>query len=308
MTRRHIHLALLLLAGMITASCSDRQREPIPVDLSRREPLPAQAQGNNHTALRFAVSAMTSPAQTFADYQDFVRYIGKRMGRPVVFKQRKTYQEINDMLHRGDLDAAFVCSGAYVRLKQHIEVSLIAVPVIDGNPSYRSYILARRDSHIETFGDLQGRRFAFTDPLSNTGKLYPAYRLELMGWTPERFFGHLLYTHSHDYSIQAVAQGLVDGAAVDGLIYDFLSRTDPDRVAGLKVIERSAPFGAPPIVASPALQPELRASLQSHILHMAEDSAGVAILRRLRIDRFVPGDDQSYDEIRKMFSAVERMP
>ncbi|MBI2506107.1 MAG: phosphate/phosphite/phosphonate ABC transporter substrate-binding protein [Candidatus Latescibacteria bacterium] len=308
MTRRHTHLALLLLAGMITAPCSDRQGEPICVDLSRREAIPAQAQGNNHPALRFAVSAMTSPAQTFADYQDFIHYVGERMGWPVVFKQRKTYQEINDMLSSGDLDAAFVCSGAYVRLKQHIDAPLIAVPVIDGKPSYRSYILVRRDSRIETFGDLQGRRFAFTDPLSNTGKLYPIYRLELMGWTPERFFGHLIYTYSHDHSIQAVAQGTVDGAAVDGLIYDFLSRTDPDRVAGLKVIERSALFGAPPIVASPDLQPELRASLQSHLLRMSVDSAGAAILRRLRIDRFVAGDERDYDGIRKMFSAVERLP
>jgi phosphonate transport system substrate-binding protein len=278
------------------------------VDLSRREPIPAPAQGNNHAALRFAVSAMTSPAQTFADYQDFIRYVGERMGRPVVFKQRRTYQEINDLLGSGDLDAAFVCSGAYVRLKQHIDAPLIAVPVIDGKPFYGSYILARRDSRIETFGELRGRRFAFTDPLSNTGKLFPAYRLSLAGWTPERFFGHLIYTYSHDHSIQAVAQGIVDGAAVDGLIYDFLSATDPERVAGLKVIERSTLFGAPPIVASPALQPELRASLQSHILHMAEDSAGAAILRRLRIDRFAPGDDRNYDEIRKMFRAVERMP
>ncbi len=308
MTHQRIHLAYILLVGMTAASCSEQRREPVFVDLSRREPIPAPAQANGYVALRLAVSAMTGPAQTFADYQDFIHYLGEQMGRPVVLKQRKTYQEINDMLSSGDLDAAFVCSGAYVRLRQHVDAPLLAVPVIDGNPFYSSYVLARLDSRIETFSDLQGRRFAFTDPLSNTGKLYPTYRLNLMGWTPERFFAHVIYTGSHDHSLQAVAQGVVDGAAVDGLVYDFLKRAAPGRVAGLKVIEKSEPFGAPPVVASPYFQPDLRASLQSHLLHMAEDSAGVAILRRLGIDRFVAGDDRSYDGIRKMLSAVERVP
>jgi phosphonate transport system substrate-binding protein len=230
------------------------------------------------------------------------------MGCPVTFKQRKTYQEINNMLRDGDLDAAFICSGAYVRLKQEMDISLIAVPVIDGRPFYRSYIIVHRDSPIQVFGDLRDRRFAFTDPLSNTGSLYPTYRLSRMEWTPERFFGHLIYTHSHDHSIQAVAQGIVDGAAVDGLVYDYLSRTDPGLVAGVKVIERSESFGAPPIVAAPHLPAEAQASIQSNILHMADDSAGAAILRRLRIDRFVAGDDRDYDGIRKMLNSVEGTP
>lgn len=306
---RRTFIPFLLFSYPLLAGCSGHRSEPIHVDFSRREVISDQGRdGDERAALRFAVSAMTSPARTFSDYRDLVKYIGQKVDRPVTFKQRRTYQEINNMLRDGDLDVALICSGAYVRLKQEVDISLIAAPVIDGRPFYRSYIIARRDSPIGVFGDLRDRRFAFTDPMSNTGKLYPTYRVMRMGWTPERFFGHLIYTYSHDLSIQAVAQGIVDGAAVDGLIYDHLRGTDAGRVAALKVIEQSEPFGAPPIVAGPYLSADVRASLQECILHMADDPAGAAILRRLRVDRFVAGDDRDYDGIRKMLKCVEGIP
>ncbi len=53
---------------------------------------------------------------------------------------------------------------------------------------YYSYILVAKGSRFSSFEELRGKRFAFTDPLSNTGKLVPTYMLAKMNETPEKFF------------------------------------------------------------------------------------------------------------------------
>ena len=41
------------------------------------------------------------------------------------------------------------------------------------------------------------------------------------------FFSNTIYTYSHDNSIMAVAKGMVDGASVDGLIWEFYHQRKP---------------------------------------------------------------------------------
>ncbi len=45
-----------------------------------------------------------------------------------------------------------------------------------------------------------------------------------MGVTPGEFFRRTFYTSSHEKSIESVANGLADGAAVDSLIFEDIKR------------------------------------------------------------------------------------
>ncbi|MEK7204519.1 MAG: phosphate/phosphite/phosphonate ABC transporter substrate-binding protein, partial [candidate division NC10 bacterium] len=164
--------------------------------------------------LRIAVAAMISPEETLSVYQELMDYIAAKLGRPVEIKQRRTYQEVNDMLGAGKLDAAILCSGTYVHAKRQYGVELLAVPVINGSPTYRSYIIVPQSSTAASLEELHRKRFAFTDPLSTSGYLYPVYALVSKGRQPATFFTKTLFTYSHDNSIEAGAEGVVDGAAV----------------------------------------------------------------------------------------------
>ena len=152
--------------------------------------------------------------------------------------------------------------------------------------------------------DLRGKSFAFTDPLSNSGRLAPTYRLYQMEETPDSFFGKYIFTYSHDNSVRAVADNLVDGAAVDSLVYDYLISHEPDIKTKTRIITRSGPFGIPPVVVNPALNQEIKARLRGLFLDMRQDKTGREILDDLPIDRFVIGNDNAYDIIREMVSQV----
>jgi len=255
--------------------------------------------------LRIAVAAMVSPERTISVYQELMDYIATRMGRRVELKQRRTYQEVNDLLGAGKLDAAILCSGTYVYAKQQHGVELLAVPVFHGSPTYRSYIIVSQASTAASLEELYGKRFAFTDPQSTSGYLYPAYALRLRGRQPETFFAKTLFTYSHDNSIEAVTEGVVDGAAVDSLIYDYLWGSRPGLLAGTRIVHRSPPFGAPPVGVPRTLDPETKRLLRELFLGMDRDRSGREILKKLGMDRFIPGDDRLYDSIRKMLEMVE---
>ena len=66
----------------------------------------------------------------------------------------------------------------------------------------------------------------------------PTYQLSLLGEAPVSFFSRYLFTYSHDTSIMAVADKLVDGAAVDSLVYDQLVAGKPELVSKTKIITR----------------------------------------------------------------------
>ena len=250
--------------------------------------------------LRVAISSMTSPKETFKSYQDLLTYLGAQVDRPVELVQRKTYAEVNDLVRDGVIDLAFVCTGAYVEGQRDFGMEILAVPMVRGEARYRAYIIVPSDSLVQDLDQLQGRIFAFTDPDSNTGRLVPTYLLLQKGQTPEAFFRKVVYTYSHDNSIKAVADKLVDGASVDSLVYEYILTHKPELARRTKVIWRSDAFGAPPVIVHPSLNGELKARLREILLEMHTDPRGRTILDELLIDRFVEPEMAAYEPVREM--------
>ncbi len=257
-----------------------------------------QSPQNNH--LKVAVAAMISPKETFVYYRQLLDYIGRHLGRDVHFIQRKTYGEINELLGKGQIDIAFICSGPYVVGKEKFGFELLATPEVQKSHFYQSYLIVNKTSQLRNIEDLRGTVFAFTDPDSNTGKLVPTYWISQLGERPETFFSKTIYTYSHDNSIMAVAKSLVNGAAVDSLIWEYYHRKNPVFTSKTRIIRKSEPYGIPPIVASPFLAPELKNRIRQVLFSMHQDANGQKILAELMIDRFTPTRDQWYDSIRHM--------
>jgi phosphonate transport system substrate-binding protein len=256
--------------------------------------------------VRFAVGGMITPKEGMGYYRDFLRHIQQKIGGKVDYVDREGYAEINEMLKNGQLEAAFVCSGPYVDGHAEFGLELLAAPQAYGASVYYSYIIVPSGSAVASFAGLRGKRFAFTDPLSNTGKLVPTYMLARMNETPASFFKEVIFTKSHDKSIKAVAQGVVDAAAVDSLIWEYLNATNPEFTAQTRILEKSPPYAIPPIVVPRDLPSDLKEKLRQAVLNAHTDPEGREVLRRMRIDRFVEIPDGAYDSVREMQAWVAR--
>jgi phosphonate transport system substrate-binding protein len=292
---------------LMMAVCPACERQRPEIDLERNgSGAGAAKQDDRLPELHIAVGAMISPETTRIYYEELLSLIARRMGRRAVFSQRRTYAEVNDLVRKKEADLAFVCSGPYTQGKKEFGMEILAVPVANGTSVYHSYIIAGVSSSIASFSDMRGKRFAFTDPQSNTGALVPTYMLARRGETPGSFFGEVFYSNSHDNSIRAVAEGQADGAAVDSLIWEFVNRINPALTARTRVVEKSPPYGIPPIVVHPGLDPATKSQLKEILLSLHRDEQAARLLAKIQIDRFVAGNDAMYDTVREMSRWVEK--
>ena len=300
---RHCFLVgLIAFVGLLTAC--ESETDVAKVDFSRRISVDRPQPPTDGSTLKVAIAAMISPRETAVHYSRLLDYLGQKLDLPVQLVQRKTYGEINQLMADGGIDMAFICSGPYALGRGKYEFDPLAVPVIEGRPVYRSYLIVNRHSAIESIDDLRGKTFAFSDPDSNTGCLLPTYLVSLKGETPETYFGKTIYTYSHDNSILAVARSLVDGASVHEQVWEYLNQSNPGETAQTRVIFKSEPFGNPPLVASSAMPPDLKKQIRLLLLTMHEDALGREILRTLMIDRFIPLEERWYEPVREMAAGL----
>lgn len=299
-------LFLLALLLLLLPAC--RANPPAAlINLSRLEPLRA-APSDEVQPLRVAIAAIISPQGTVDSYTPLLNYLSLRLDRPVELVQRRTYAEVNQLVEHGDVDLAFVCTSAYVAGRREFGMQLLAAPRVQGETVYHSLLIVPTNSSARELADLRGKVFAFTDPISTSGRNYPVALLQALGETPETFFARTFYTYSHDDAIRAVARGVADGAAVDSLVYAYAVGRDPQLGRQTRIVHTSQAFGMPPVVTGPGLRPQLAAELQTLLMEMHEDADGRAALAAAGFDAFVPIEDAAYDSVRRLTEQTSTMP
>lgn len=297
-------LILIILTG-----CADSWVDPgktvwISYDDSTASKSDLAIREDTTNYLRIAVASMTTPAETFDKYNDLFTYMENGLGKQILLVQRKTYKEVNDLLKADKIDMAFICSGAYVAGIADSAFNLFLLPERDNQRYYFAYVIARKDSPIESFLDLKGKKFVFPDSLSNTGMYYPMHRLHDYESTPENFFSDMYISNAHDNSIELVSRGIVDGASVNSLVYEYVKQVHPEMVMNVKIIEKSIPFGMPPLVVSRQIDSILLKDIHSVLTNMVKSKEGRDILRSLMFNRFVSDSDTLYNGIRTMYQDV----
>ncbi|MFW6042565.1 MAG: phosphate/phosphite/phosphonate ABC transporter substrate-binding protein [Chloroflexota bacterium] len=300
-----ILLLITLIIGLGASACSatSATQAQFQVDLDDLQPLPDR-QRSEVLPLRVAIAAIISPEGTVESYDPLLKYLVERLDRPVEVEQRRTYAEVNELVRTGEVDLAFVCTSAYIAGRQDFDMQLLVAPIVQGETFYRSQLIVPTNSAAVSIDDLRGKVFAFTDPMSFTGRVYPTYLLQQMETTPAEFFLRTFFTYSHDDAIMAVANSLADGAAVDSLVLDFALARDPELGAKLHIIHTSPPFGVPPVVVGPDIRPQLRVELESVFLSMHESPEGLRALQALDIERFTLVAPELYDAVEDITASV----
>ncbi len=303
MVRSSAIIFLILLVSALLSSCAGSATSDAVahVNLNKLSPLPTPI-NNEITPLKLAIAAVISPQGSAENYALLLEYLSSKLDRPVEAVQRRTYMEINDLLLNDEVDLAFVCTSSYMVGKHDFGMQLLVAPKVRGEVTYRANLIIPGDSSAKEITDLRGKVFAFTDPISFTGRMYPTHLIHKMGETPEEFFKRTIFTYSHDDAIDAVAQGLVDGASVDSLVLNFAMNRDPELASQIQIIHTSEPFGIPPVVVGPQIRPQLKAQLEDILLNMHNDEQGLAALQALDYDRFVSISDEAYHSTDKIVS------
>ena len=233
--------------------------------------------------------------------------LAEGMGRDIDLVQRRTYQEISGALLDGSVDAAWTCG--YPFLQHKSELSLLGVPVWNGQPLYQSYLIAAADDPAQDLGDLRGGTHAFSDPDSNSGFLVTASDLAALGESPETFFSRTIFTFGHRNVVRAVAGGLTRSGSVDGYVWEVLSKVEPELTARTRIIARSEWLGFPPFVARAdrSHDPVVKAC-GAALLGLSETQSGRAALALLFLDGVLRAEPSLFDGIAERMAILKGSP
>jgi phosphonate transport system substrate-binding protein len=231
-------------------------------------------------------------------------YLAERLRRPVNLIKRRTYQEITAMLLSEQLDAAWICGFPLV---QHADqLSLVAVPVWQGKPLYRSYVIASADDAVASFDDMRGYVHAFSDPDSNSGFLVTRALLASMHEKPETFFSRYFFTYGHRDVIRAVASGLAQSGSVDGYVWEVVRDIEPALTERTRIVRKSELLGFPPVACNVRLADSaLVLAIRDALVTMDKSEDGRRLLATLRLDGFTHGNMDLFSGIAAKYREVQ---
>ncbi len=267
--------------------------------------MPAHGE-DNRPPIRFGLTAVVV-TENLRFLDQWSEYLSEKMGRQVEFELRKSYQEVMDLLDAGHLDFAWICGFPFVQSREPETIQLLSVPEYRGAPLYHSYIIVPHDSPVKNLAELEGKVFAFSDPDSNSGFLYPLALMAAQDKKPATYFRQTFFTFNHAETVQAVSERFADGGAVDSYIWEYLAMFKPELTEKTRIINTSPSFGFPPIVSRLGVQPSTVQLMKTTLEKMDADSAGKALLAQLKLDGFGHYSNSLYTDIRDMANKVQRI-
>lgn len=218
------------------------------------------------------------------------------LGMPVVPYVATDYNGIIEALRSGKLDVAYLGPFSYVLATSVADVEAFAVAVTKktGQSAYRSVIVARKDSGIRDLADLKGHTFAFVDPSSASGHLFPKAGLEQAGFHPDSLFSRVIFSGSHDASLLAVENNKVDAAAVADRIFSSAVSKQLIKQDDFQVVWSSRPIPESPMVWRKNLDPALKLKVAEALASIKDVPWGDQGV----LDGFQPTTDAAYDVVR----------
>ncbi len=266
------------------------------VNLQKLSKLP-QYKFSNIKSFKMVVAAIMSPVDNIESYKPLVKYLQNALDRHVILLQRRTYQGANYLLIKKNVDLAFICTGAYIYGHLRHKVAVVAVPEINGRITYNAYIIVHKPSRINSLKDLKGHVFAFTDPLSNTGYMFPTDFFRQKGINYKKFFRKVIFTYNHTDSILAVADNIANGASVDAVVYNYMRKISKKVREHTKILLESPPFPMPPVVMPLGINTSVVKKVQNVLLNMNKNNRGRMILKILGVQKFIKPPKGLYNSI-----------
>lgn len=257
----------------------------------------------NGGVVRFGVEPFDTAPRLTPIYGHIGDLIAKKLGCQVKVYIATSYNAEIEAMRNGKLEMGQFGPLGYVLAHQVAKAEAVAAySNKQGKPdTYWASIVTYPGSGIKTVADIKGHSFAFSDPASTSGHLFPAYGLRKQGVNPDKDI-KAIYAGSHTSSFEALYNKKVDAGELNSEQLESAKQRGHYKDGDLVFLWKSNPIPTDPITVRADLPAGFKARLttilQNLDLHdLPEKDRKVMGLHGLR---FVPQTDSSYDQIRDL--------
>ena len=177
------------------------------------------------------------------DWQDFLDYLSKTIGKKVIYFPYQTNIAQLEAMRYGKLHISGFNTGLVPIAVNYAGFHPVAIMADSkGKYGYTMNLITYPGSGIEKVEDLRGKRVTLTAPSSNSGSKAPIFLLQKQFHMHPKEDYTIQYSGSHAKSIQGILHRQYKVAAVAGsVLHRMIDRGEVDPKS-IKVIYRSDPF------------------------------------------------------------------
>ena len=181
-------------------------------------------------------------------YDHIGQLISERLGCDVKVFIATNYNAEIEAMRAGKLEAGEFGPLGYVLAHQVAKAEAVATFAdAKGNPdSYWASLVTWPGSGIKTVADIKGHRFAFSDPASTSGHLFPAYGMRKAGIDPDKDI-KASYAGSHTASFEALFNHKVDAGELNSEQAESAAQRGQYKDGDFVLLWKSDPIPVDPI-------------------------------------------------------------
>ena len=251
--------------------------------------------------LRYGVQSVETQAASLTRYKGFKEYVKKKLGVELELFLASEYAGVIQAIGAKQIElmdmGASGYAAAWVESKGGVE-PLVVPTNADGTIGYYSVAFVRSDSPYKSLADLKGKTWAWAEPNSSSGYLFPLVGLRKAGIEPDKHFGKVVFSGGHEQSIIGVLDKSYDGAVTwtddvkkhsRGGLHMMLSRNVLKK-EDIRIIWVSELIPNPVISVRTDLPADLKKDLKAMFLELHKDDPKV-------FREVARGESQGYKEV-----------
>ena len=246
-----------------------------------------------------------------AKNENFVKAMSEYLEMPVEQLEGGDYAVGIEAMKNKKLDVLLVSPMSYFQAKKKVAIEPLVTTAILGSEPYKTVFITQKDNNeINELKDLKGTNFAFVDPASSSGYMFPKYTLvkELnleaaKVEEPNYFFKTVAYSGKHDARLMGVSKGDYEAAAVSGQVISMMDAAGLVDQDEIKIIGETEEIPNPSYVVRSELPEDLKAKIKEFYLQY-EDETYFETLYKDKSVRFEEAKESDYDVVKNMLETL----
>ena len=242
--------------------------------------------------------------------KDFVQFLEKETGMFFETGVPSSYVAVVEAFGSKRADIGVINSFSYLMANQKYGASAKLKVIRYGKDYYQGQIITRADSGIDDLKGINGKKFAYTDPASTSGYMFP--KKVLLDENVK--VGEHVFAGKHDSVVTMVYQGQVDAGATfysaphNGKIGDARARVMtqfPGVIEKVKILKITEKIPNDPFVFRKDLPEAVTNKFIGAVKKYIQSEKGKKVFEEIySVDGVVDANDQDYNGLRAMVKAV----
>ncbi len=263
----------------------------------------SQESANAQDPLTLSVHPYLPATKLIKRFNPLAKYLSKTINRPISIKIQKSYQSQIESTGKDLADIAYLGPASYVMVTDSYgKKPLLARLEIKGASVFHGMIIVRKDSPVQTLGDLINKSFAFGDPNSTMSYLVPKFMLMKAGVSVESLKEHNFLNSHHNVALGVLGEYYDAGGVKEEVFYEYQQR-------GLRMLAKSSPISEHVFVTRSSLPVKTIQKLRKAFLGLNDYEHASNILTSIKktVTGMATVVDEDYDSLREILKVTGKL-